>query len=374
MIYLDSAATSLLKPAAVTTAVAQTMTHCASPSRGSYSAAMDAAEVVYSCREEAAALFHAAPEQVVFTQNATHALNLAIHALVKPGTKVLISGYEHNAVLRPLAAMGAEISVIRSPLFDREAALQAFREKLADCELVVCTHVSNVFGFVLPIEELSAECKKAGVPLIVDAAQSAGTLEVDMRAWDCAFIAMPGHKGLMGPQGTGILLCNHETRPLLYGGTGTLSRSLSMPDALPERLEAGTLNVPGIAGLLEGLRYVRRIGASLIHQKEQHLMKTFLSHLVDERIHAFVSPNDGSQSAVVSVCFEGLDSESAAELLGREGIAVRGGLHCAPLAHETAGTIEQGTVRFSFSPFLTLDEVRKAAITCEQILKNGYNL
>ena len=367
MIYLDSAATSLLKPASVKRAVVQTMTRCASPSRGSYRAAMDAAEIVYSCREEAAKLFHTKPEQVVFTMNATHALNLAIHSLVKPGMRVLISGYEHNAVLRPLVAAGAEIIVLRTPLFDRGAALAAFREKLADCDAVICTHVSNVFGFVLPIEELSAECKRAGVPLIVDAAQSAGLLAVNMEKWDCAFIAMPGHKGLMGPQGTGMLLCNHDTLPLLHGGTGTLSRSLTMPDALPERLEAGTQNVPGIAGLLEGIRYVKQIGLTAIQKKERDLAEAFVSQLQDRRLRAFCSPEREAQSGVVSVLFAGLDCETAAERLGEQGIAVRAGLHCAPLAHETAGTLESGTVRFSFSPLLSMEEVMMAGALCKKI-------
>lgn len=367
MIYLDSAATSLLKPASVKRAVVQAMTDCASPSRGSYRAAMDAAELVYNCREEAAKLFRSEPEQVVFTMNATHALNLAIHSLVKPGMRVLISGYEHNAVLRPLVAAGAELVVVRTPLFDRDAVLAAFRERLGDCDAVVCTHVSNVFGFVLPVEELSAECKRAGVPLIVDAAQSAGALEVDMKKWDCAFIAMPGHKGLMGPQGTGILLCNHDTLPLLHGGTGTLSRSLTMPDALPERLEAGTQNVPGIAGLLEGMRYVNQIGLAVIQKKERDLAALFASQIRDERIRTFHSPKPEARSGVLSVLFEGLDCETAAERLGEQGIAARAGLHCAPMAHETAGTLGSGTVRFSFSPLLSAEEVMEAGELCKKI-------
>ena len=368
MIYLDSAATTLQKPESVRSAMAQAVNQMSSPGRGSYQATQLAEQTDFLCRSEAAALFGLNdPGRVIFTMNATHALNVAIHSLVKPGMRVLISGYEHNAVLRPLVAAGAEIIIVRTPLFDRDAALAAFREKLTDCDAVVCTHVSNVFGFVLPIEELSDECKRAGVPLIVDAAQSAGTLAVDMDKWDCAFIAMPGHKGLMGPQGTGMLLCNHDTLPLLHGGTGTLSRSLTMPDALPERLEAGTQNVPGIAGLLAGLHYVNRVSLTAIQKKERALVDAFMSQLKDERIRTFYSPEREAQSGVLSVLFKGLDCETAAERLGERGIAVRAGLHCAPLAHETVGTLESGTVRFSLSPLLSMEEVAEAGKLCRKI-------
>lgn len=368
MIYLDSAATSLLKPAGVYRAAERAMRECASPSRGAYPAAMAAAEIVYSCREAAGELFRCAPEQVVFTMNATHALNLAICSLCRSGMRVLISGYEHNAVLRPLRALGAELRIARTPLFDRAAALAGFRRELADCELCVCTHVSNVFGFVLPVGEIAAACREAGVPLIVDASQSAGVLDVDLREWNCAFVAMPGHKGLMGPQGTGLLLCNHETRPLLYGGTGSDSRNPHMPDALPERLEAGTMNVAGIAGLLEGLRYILLHGTDALEQRERKLSELFLSALGDTE-GFFLSAEPAVRCGVLSCCREGRDCEETAAALAAAGVCVRAGLHCAPLAHETVGTLESGTVRFSFSPLLSSREVLEAAEITEKILK-----
>ena len=374
MIYLDSAATSLLKPKAVSVAMERAVKQMASPSRGSYPAAMDAAETVYACREAAAELFDAESDRIVFTMNATHALNLAIHSLVKPGLRVLISGYEHNAVLRPLIAAGAEITVARFPLFDREAALAEFQEKLGNADVAVCTHVSNVFGFVLPMDAIADACTEAGVPLLVDASQSAGSLDVSMKKWNCAFIAMPGHKGLMGPQGTGLLLCNHDTQPLLYGGTGFDSRSRTMPELLPERLEAGTANVPGIAGLLEGLRYIQLTGTEQIRRKERRLLRLFADTVGDAEAELFLAEEAEAQCAVLSLIPKGMDCERLAEKLGKAGIAVRSGLHCAPLAHETVGTLKSGTVRFSFSPLLTEQAVFDAGRKLKEILKNGDNL
>lgn len=262
MIYLDSAATTLQKPAAVSKAVHMAMQRMASPGRGGHRPAMLAAETAFACREKAAQLFDVAePEHVVLTFNATHGLNIAIKSLVQPGSTVLISGYEHNAVTRPLAAIrGVKIRVAESALFRPDLLLSQF-EKLLTSEVsaVICTHVSNVFGYVLPIPEIAALCRSRKTPLIVDASQSAGCLPVSMREWGASFIAMPGHKGLYGPQGTGLLLCSDDAvRPLMEGGTGSASAQQEMPEFLPDRLEAGTHNVPGIAGLLEGMRFLER--------------------------------------------------------------------------------------------------------------------
>ena len=258
MIYLDSAATTFQKPLSVSYAMQRAMRTMSSPGRGGYAAAR-AAETAFRCRSLAAELFGVpSPEQVVFTSNATHALNIAIRSLVPEGGRVAVSGYEHNAVTRPLHALGARIKVAASPLFDRAALLRAFENSISpELDAVVCTHVSNVFGFVLPIEEIAALCRAEGVPLIVDASQSAGILPFELDTLGAAFIAMPGHKGLYGPQGTGLLLCAHDAAPLLYGGTGSASLEQTMPDFLPDRLEAGTHNMPGIAGLEAGLRFVR---------------------------------------------------------------------------------------------------------------------
>ena len=365
MIYLDSAATTLYRPASVERAVLRAMRTLANPGRGGHIPAMQAAETVYACREEAAALFHVPdPSRVVFTMNATHGLNLAIHSLVKPGTKVLISGFEHNAVTRPLHAAGADIRVAGRKPFAPEELLHAWEAALPGADAAVCTCVSNVFGYMLPIRDIAGLCRRYGVKLIVDASQAAGVLPVDFESLQAAFIAMPGHKGLLGPQGTGILLCGEEGSPLLQGGSGAESRLQTMPELLPEHLEAGTLNVCGIAGLLEGIRYVRERGESAILRHERMLLESAVSLLGGSGLQLFTDAD--LQSGVLSLLCPWMNCEELAARLSDRGVCVRAGLHCAPLAHESAGTLESGTLRMSFSPFLSARDIEKA---CEMLLK-----
>ncbi len=368
MIYLDNAATTLQKPPSVPRATAFAMTHLASPGRGGYPASAEAAQVMFQLREEAASLFGVPnPEQVILTGNATHGLNIAIHTLVRPGDPVLISGYEHNAVTRPLRAAGARIFVARSPLFHQDAAVEAFAEALHNpVAAVVCTMVSNVFGFILPIDRIAALCREKGVPLIVDASQGAGALPVDLTGWGASFVAMPGHKGLYGPQGTGLLLCGGEPAPLLYGGTGSLSRQQEMPDFLPDRLEAGTHNVCGAAGLLEGIRFIRRKTPERILRHEMHLTRRLAKAL--QNLPGVSVYQGANMAGVLSITAEHMDPETLGQRLTGQGIAVRAGLHCAPLAHQTAGTLETGTVRFSFSAFNRPEEADAAASAVGRIL------
>ncbi len=372
MIYLDSAATSFQKPAAVRYAVCEAMGTMSSPGRGGYESAMLAAEAVLDCRTALADLFCVKdPERVVFTSSATHGLNAAIRSLVRPGDPVVISGYEHNAVWRPLWGIGADIRVAASPLFEPEAAVEAFRRMLPGAKAAVCTQVSNVFGYILPIREIAALCREEGVPLIVDASQGAGSVGLDFDGLGCAFAAMPGHKGLLGPQGTGVLLCrDSRVEPLLYGGTGSMSREAAMPDFLPDRMEAGTHNVPGIAGLLAGVRWLQMRTCPAVLYHERALLAAFSAALADDsRVRQFRAKDPSQQAGVLSVQLRGLDCEEAAARLAERGVAVRAGLHCAPLAHRTAGTLEEGTVRFSFSPFNTEREVLLAARAVKDILK-----
>ena len=329
MIYLDSAATTLQKPPEVARASAWAICHLASPGRGGHRPAMAAADTAFACREEAAALFDVPePEQVVFTFNATHGLNLAIKSLVRPGDTVVVSGYEHNAVTRPLRAIpGVTVRVADSPLFDRAAALEAFRRALTpEVRAAVCTHVSNVFGFILPIEDIAALCRSRGIPLIVDASQSAGCLPISLRELGAAFIAMPGHKGLYGPQGT---------------------------------------------GLLEGLRFLRRREQAGLAVREEKLIRRLgegLSRLPGTEV--YLAPRDsGAQSGVLSFRVQDRDCEELGELLGRRGIALRAGLHCAPLAHRTAGTLESGTLRASVSAFTLPEEIGRALAITEELLR-----
>ena len=345
MIYLDNGATSFHKPAAVRRAVQNAMKLCANPGRGGYPAAMEAANTVFRCRELAGEFFDCDPERVIFTSNCTHGLNIAIRSLVKPGARVAVSGFEHNAVTRPLHALGAKVQVAGRKLFDWDDTLEEFYHAVRQGpDAAVFTHVSNVFGYILPVEQMAGMCASQGIPFIIDAAQSAGMLPLSLKKLGAAFIAMPGHKGLLGPQGTGLLLCGRNPEPLLYGGTGSESLRQDMPDFTPDRAEAGTLNVPGIAGLSAGLRYLKQTGIGQIFKREQQQANLCASGLKKMGIKTFSGPH---QAGTVSFLPD-FDCETAAQLLARRGIAVRAGLHCAPLAHESAGTLQTGTVRISF--------------------------
>lgn len=345
MIYLDNGATSLHKPPAVAAAVQCALENCANPGRGGHRAAMAAARTVLRCRETAGRMFSCAPEQVVFTHNCTHGLNMAINTLVKPGGRVVVSGFEHNAVTRPLYALRAKLRIAGRTLFDQADTLSRFEDALrAGADAAVFTHCSNVFGYILPVQEMAALCRQYRVPFVIDAAQSAGVLPVNLTELGADFIAMPGHKGLLGPQGTGILLCSRLPDPLLRGGTGSNSIQQQMPDFLPDGAEAGTLNVPGIAGLQVGMAWVEKQGLDHILAAEQRQAQRCVKGLEKLGYHVFSGEN---QSGTVSFVAD-MDCEELAQKLAQQGIAVRAGLHCAPLAHESAGTLETGTVRVSF--------------------------
>ena len=354
MIYLDSAATTFQKPAAVQRAVQQAMRTMSSPGRGGYESARLAEETLFRCRKSAAALFSVpSEEQIVFTMNATHALNIAIKSLVRPGGRVAVSGYEHNAVTRVLHALRTEVIVAAAPLFSPQETLEAFEGALkAGVDAAVCTHVSNVFGDILPIEGVAQLCRSSGVPLIIDASQSAGVLPIDCKTLGAAFIAMPGHKGLYGPQGTGLLLCGGEALPLLQGGTGSESLRQEMPDFLPDRLEAGTHNVPGIAGLAAGIDFVRaqRTERILLHER-QLLRRAGEGMGRIPRVSCCLARDEKRQAGVLSFTVSGMQPEQVAEQMASRGVALRAGLHCAPFAHRTAGTLPDGTVRMSLSAF-----------------------
>ena len=350
MIYLDNGATSFHKPAAVYEAVLNAMHRCANPGRGGYPAAEEASRTLFACREAASTLFDCLPEQVVLTGNCTHGLNIAIHSLIKPGSRVVVSGFEHNAVVRPLYALGVKLTVAGRKLFDWDDTLREF-EKALDMgqDAAVFTHVSNVFGYILPVEEMARMCRERHVPFILDAAQSAGSLPVKLKGLGAEFIAMPGHKGLLGPQGTGLLLCAHGGEPLLRGGTGSASLSREMPADLPERLEAGTMNVPGYAGLTAGMEYLIKRGPDAVFQREHRQLLRCVSGLRAQGWKVFA----GEHQAATLSFLPDMDCEEAAAILAGKGIALRAGLHCAPLAHESAGTLETGTVRISFGHMST---------------------
>lgn len=371
MIYLDNAATTLRKPPEVIHAVNQAMETMGNPGRGAHKASSLAAQAVFHCREVAAALFDSSPANVVFAPNATHGLNIAIQSVIPRGSHVVISGFEHNSVTRPLTALNAEVSVAGNRLFDREYSIQSFTNAIRqDTAAVIVNHVSNAFGFIQPLEEIAEICDRKQVPLIVDAAQSAGVLQLSAEKLHAAFIAMPGHKSLFGPQGSGILLCGAKTKPLLYGGTGNESLQQTMPEDLPERLEAGTVNVPGICGLCAGMEFVLQTGLKTIKQKEHELMQFFCDEMMTMQGVRVFRDLHGEQIGSVSAVFPNADCEFVAEKLSHLGIAVRSGLHCAPLAHQSAGTVKTGTVRFSFSAMNTKREVYEVL----KIIQKNYRL
>lgn len=375
MIYLDAAATTLEKPEAVSRAMAEAVNFMSSPGRGNYPASRRAEETAFRCRSEAAELFDAAsPEQVIFTANATHGLNIAIATLVKPGSRVVVTGYEHNAVMRPLHAIeNVEIEIIDAPLFQPQLMVQQCCRALEQgADAMISTYVSNVFGYVLPIEEIAEACRRYGVPLIVDASQAAGVLPVSLRRWGADFVAMPGHKGLYGPQGTGLLLCGGEAEPLLRGGTGSASRSWEMPRELPDRLEAGTHNMPGIAGLLEGLRFVRGRGIDAISHHERQLTQRAVQRLGNVNgVQLYCAERETDQTGVLSLRIDGCGCEAVGEALAARGVAVRAGLHCAPLAHRTVGSLESGTVRISPSAFTSPEQIDRFCSLLQGIIRES---
>lgn len=343
MIYLDHGATSFPKPPRVIEAVGEAMVRCANPGRGSHAPARAGAEVLYRCREAAGALFHIDPENVVLTGSCTQGLNMAIRTLVRPGDRVVISGFEHNAVTRPLRGLGARVTVAGRRLFDWEDTLKEFKKALDKRpKCAVFTHVSNVFGYILPVEEMARACRRRGIPFVIDAAQSVGALPIDFEKLGADFVAMPGHKGLLGPMGTGLLLCGRLPRPFLMGGTGSESESQTMPDFLPDRAEAGTANVPGFAGLAAGIRLILEEGAASIGQREAALAAYTARELGKLGYQVFSGPHQ-----LGTVSFRGReDGQTLCDRLTP--FALRAGLHCAPLAHQSAGTLDTGTVRVSF--------------------------
>ena len=370
MIYLDNGATSLHKPVGVADAIRRALFTCGNPGRGGHRASMTATKTVLDCRVQASRMFDCRPEEVVFTANCTHGLNMAIRTLVRDSDPVVITGFEHNAVTRPLHALGAQITVAGRRLFDWDDTLENFEKALkTGPRAAIFTHCSNVFGYILPVEEMALLCRQYDVPFIVDAAQSAGVLPVGLHRWGAAFVAMPGHKGLLGPQGTGLLLCGMQPQPILQGGTGSDSVNQQMPDFLPDVGEAGTLNVPGIAGLSAGLSYLEKTGIGKIFEREQKQAKLTAEGLKRMGFRVFYGPHSAG-----TVSFQGdMDCEEIAKGLSDRGIAVRAGLHCAPLAHESAGTLKKGTVRVSFGHDASRAQTEGFLTGMEQVRKQQKN-
>ncbi len=377
-IYFDNGSTSWPKAPGVPEAMAELLTRGAfNISRGNYEGAYEVEGVVLDTREQLARLFHARNSKgVVFTPNVTYSLNLFLKGFLHFGDHIVVTGLEHNAVMRPLEQLkGIGVSYDIAPV-DREGNLMA--EDLEarikrNTKAVLATHASNVCGTVVPIQEIGELCAQRGLVFGVDTAQTAGTLDIDMEKCKIDFLAFTGHKGLLGPQGIGGFLVSErldkEMSPLIAGGTGSLSDSLIMPGSLPDKYESGTMNLPGIIGLHKALSYLEETGIDRIHRRKMELTEYFLQKLRGISGIRIVGHNNcENRVAVVSLDFQTRDNAVAAfELEQEAGIMTRVGLHCAPVAHQSLGTFPEGTVRFAFSAANREEEIDKCIETIYKI-------
>ena len=373
MIYLDNAATSFPRPAAVARAMTDALTRCGgNPGRAGHALALAAGRVVEGCREAIAAMLgETDATRVAFACNATDALNMAIHGVLRTGDHVVTTLLEHNSVLRPLSELsrsGAITLTIVPP--DERGMIRAedvSRALTPRTRLVAMTHMSNVLGVAQDVAAVGALCRKRGVLLLVDCAQTAGHLPLTPRAWGAALLAMPGHKGLLGPHGTGALWVREDVKPapLRQGGTGSASESMFQPRMMPDALESGTLNLPGIAGLHAGLR------EALARREEAHAATVALCDALRGELLAMpgVRVYTPEGASLVSFNIEGIASQETAAALDGMGIAVRGGLHCAPGVHRFLGTLESGAVRVSPGRYNTREDARALLLATERIVK-----
>lgn len=376
MIYLDNAATSFQKPPQVMHAVMNAMRTMASPGRGAYGPARAASEAIFEAREALCELFHiATPEGIVFTENATMAINTAIKGVLRPGDTLLISSMEHNAVARPAfeaSERGIHCSVVQTDKVGRLTPETLEAAMTGNVRMVCLIHASNVSGVCNDLESLGRIVKQHGALFMVDASQSAGVVDIDVEKCGIDLMAFPGHKGLLGPQGTGALYIREgvSVSPLILGGTGSQSESLRQPAILPDRFESGTHNVPGIAGLKEGVRFVLKQTPQAIAAHEQSCIRLLAEDLsVIRGVRLYGTPFEEGTLGVLSMTAQE-DSVTLANRLSDEyGICVRAGLHCAPLAHKTLGTFESGTVRFSPGIFTTKAQMKQTAMALYRCLK-----
>ncbi len=382
MIYFDNGATTFPKPRSVKIAVNKALSYYgANPGRSGHKMSVKSSEVMYECRENAAKLFGTDnPEKVIFTLNCTSALNTVIKGILKKGDHAIISSLEHNAVLRPLEFLkgrGVEYSVANYVPYDDEATIDNLRNAIKDnTKLVICTHASNVFGVKLPIERIGALCRIYGILFCVDAAQSAGVVPVSLKDNYIDFLCTAGHKGLYGPMGTGLLIVNTDNLPesLIQGGTGSESANSRQPEILPDKYESGTPNLPGIAGLNEGIKYVLYKDIGRIASYEMRLAQMLYDRLNKiKKVKLYTIRPDIMQSVpVISFNIDDFDSEDISRILNsRYNIAVRAGLHCAVLAHKSFGTLQTGTVRAVISTFTTEYDVNYFANAVRNICSDN---
>ena len=373
MIYFDNAATTGMKPPEVIRAVNDALRfYSANPGRSGHSSSVKAAEAVYKVREKAAEFFGASgAEKVCFTQNCTHSINCVLKGVLRRGDHVVVSSLEHNAVMRPLKKTGVNYDIAEVSFYDDEMTLKEFERKIKpNTKIVLCTGASNVLGKTLPIKEIGALCRRKGVLFGVDAAQTAGVVPINMQKMNIDYLCIAPHKGLYAPMGIGMLIAEKDIEnTIIEGGTGTNSIELRQPDTLPEKLESGTINLPAVLGTGAGIDYVNRMGVERIHKKELNLIKALYREL--EKMSGIVlytpDPEKFGYAPVLSFNFADMPSTEAAQKLSDAGIAVRGGLHCAPAAHGMIGTLSQGTVRVSVGVFNNLAEINRLLNFCRKI-------
>lgn len=375
MIYFDNAATTLHKPECVVQAVTEAMCSLGNSGRGVHSGALSASRIIYDTRVALAQLFGAErPERIAFTANSTQALNIAIKGILNPGDHVITTALEHNSVLRPLFELedqGVELTILPADKLGNICYEDFEKEIRPNTKAIVTTHGSNLTGNLLDIGRIGNIAKKHGLTYIVDASQTAGVFDIDVRAMNIDILCFTGHKGLLGPQGTGGICVREdvEVRPLLSGGSGVQTYLRHHPPQMPTALEAGTLNGHGIAGLGAAVRYLQKTGLGTIRAKEQELMMAFyeaVREIPGITVYGdFTSPN---RCAIVTLNVRDYDSGEVSDALSSEyGIATRPGAHCAPLMHKALGTVEQGAVRFSFSHYNTNEEIKIAVAALREL-------
>ena len=380
-IYLDNASTTFPKAPNVANAMANYITNYGiNINRGSYALAYDVEDIIYTTRQRLNTLFNGHdPSHVTFTQNVTMSLNMVIKGLLKAGDHVIVSSMEHNAVMRPLTQLLDEGITFDCIPCDKTGSIQLESiEQLIrpNTVAIIINHASNVCGAVQPIVLIGEFCQKYNLHFIVDAAQTAGVIPIDVKACHIDALCFTGHKGLLGPQGIGGIILTKEMAqtltPLIAGGTGSFSHLETMPTNMPDAFEAGTLNLPGIIGLNEGVSYIESVGMENIHNHELALTKAFLEGLRSiTGVNIIGKQGILDRTAVVSITIDDMDAASIAyELESKYHIMTRVGLHCAPRAHQTLGTYPKGTVRFSFGYANTLEDVDMALSALHTILKN----
>ena len=377
MIYFDNAATTLHKPPEVIEAVVHAMTTSGNASRGTHTGSLAASRTVYETRKKIADFFHCSrADHVIFTSNSTEALNIAICGTLGKGDHIISTDLEHNSVLRPLYHLeeqGASLTFLsanKKGCIDYDDFKRSIKP---NTKAIVCTHASNLTGNVLDIERIGHIAKAHNLLFIVDASQSAGCIEINMETMNIDILCFTGHKGLLGPQGTGGL-CIHESveiRPFKRGGSGIHSYEKGQPQAYPARLEAGTLNSHGIAGLCAAINYINTITIPVIAKKEQELLWHFYKGICNiPEIHIYGDFDTKERAAILSLNIEGYDSGTVSDVLSQEyDIATRPGAHCAPRMRQALGTTETGAVRFSFSSFNTMEEVETAIQALKELVE-----